>query len=202
LNFKISSNTEYSDQVFVNLRLSAVKVASSQFFDCGFSDCTFTESVFQKCRLANCVFQACDLSLLQVPESVFSTTRFEDSKIIGVNWAQADWPSTGLWKPPEFVNSIISHSTFIGLSLEGMLIKDCVALDVDFREADLSHADFTGTDLSRSLFKDTNLTEADMSQARNYEIDPGQNILKGAKFSLPEAMSLLYSMDINLSDET
>jgi hypothetical protein len=35
---------------------------------------------------------------------------------------------------------------------------------------------------------------------RNYRIDPGQNILKQARFSLPEAMSLLHSMDIVLVD--
>lgn len=121
---------------------------------------------------------------------------------MGVNWAQADWPTTGLGKPLEFLRSVISHSTFIGLSLKDLKIKDCVAIDVDFREADLSQADFTGTDLSKSLFKDTNLTEVDLSQARNYDIDPGQNILQGTKFSLPEAMSLLYNMEIILTDET
>jgi uncharacterized protein YjbI with pentapeptide repeats len=121
---------------------------------------------------------------------------------MGVNWAQADWAAAGLGKPLEFLRSVISHSTFIGLSLNDLQIKDCVAIDVDFREADLSQADFTGTDLSKSLFKDTNLTEADLSQARNYLIDPGQNVLKGARFSMPEAIALLYSMDIELIDET
>lgn len=36
--------------------------------------------------------------------------------------------------------------------------------------------------------------------ARNYAIDPTQNTLKKAKFSLPEAMSLLRSLDIELID--
>jgi len=202
LDHTISSNTEYSDLVFNNLHLQSERILSSQFFDCVFSDCAFAESVFQKCRFVNCAFQGCDLSLAQVPESIFFTTRFEDSKIIGVNWAQADWPGSGLGKPITFIKSAISHCTFIGLSLKGIQIKDSIAIDVDFREADLSRADFSGTDLSESMFKDTNLTESDLSQARNYDIDPGQNVLQGAKFSLPEAMSLLYSMDIILIDET
>ena len=75
---------------------------------------------------------------------------------------------------------------------------DCSAVEVDFREADLSRADFSGTDLSNSLFSKTDLSGADFSQARNYHLDPGQNKLKGAKFSLPEAMSLLYAMEIDL----
>lgn len=121
---------------------------------------------------------------------------------MGVNWAQANWTSPGLGPPPEFINSVISYSTFIGLNLVGMRIVNCTASEVDFRESDLSQADFTGTDLSKSLFMDTNLTQADLSQARNYQIDPGQNLLKGARFSMPEAMALLYSMDIDLTDDT
>jgi len=202
LNRVISSTTEYSDQVFNKLHLQGEQFLSSEFYDCVFRECHLVESIVQKCRFVNCSFQGCDLSLVQVPESIFSATRFEDSKIMGVNWVQADWSTSGLGKPLEIVKSVISHSTFIGLSLNGLQITDCVAIDVDFREANLLQADFSGTDLSKSLFKDTNLTEADLSQARNYDIDPGQNILKEAKFSLPEAMSLLYSMDINLVDET
>jgi uncharacterized protein YjbI with pentapeptide repeats len=76
-----------------------------------------------------------------------------------------------------------------------------MAADVDFREVDLFQADFAGTDLSESLFSNTNLTEADLSRARNYRIDPGQNVLTQAKFSLPEAMSLLYSLDIVLTED-
>jgi uncharacterized protein YjbI with pentapeptide repeats len=198
LSLTISSNTEYSDQVFKNVHLQSEQILSSEFYDCVFSNSSFAESVFQKCRFVNCAFQGCDLSLAKVPESIFSTTRFEDSKIIGVNWAQANWPGSGLGKPICIIKSAINHCTFIGLNLKGIQIIDCIATDVDFREADLSRADFSGTDLSKSIFSNTNLTEADLSQARNYQIDPGQNILKGTRFSLPEAMSLLYSMDIIL----
>ena len=74
-------------------------------------------------------------------------------------------------------------------------------MDVDFRETDLSQADFAGTNLCDSLFLATDLTEADLSQARNYQIDPSQNTVRKAKFSLPEAMSLLYGLDIVLVEE-
>ena len=96
---------------------------------------------------------------------------------------------------------MINHGTFIGLELKAIQIKNCIAHEVDFREADLSKANFEGTDLSGSLFNNTNLTEADLGQARNYQIDPGMNILKQAKFSLPEAMGLLYSMDIVIEEQ-
>jgi uncharacterized protein YjbI with pentapeptide repeats len=196
----IRTQTHYADQVFQDVRLEQGELDSSEFHDCTFIRCTLVESVFHNCRFVNCVFRHCDLSLIQVPESAFTSTRFENSKIIGVNWTLAVWPTAGLGGRIGFSRCAISHSTFIGLSLEEIEIKDCVATDVDFREADLSRAGFAGTDLSESLFGQTNLTEADLSRACNYRIDPGQNRLTQAKFSLPEAMSLLHCMDIVLAE--
>jgi uncharacterized protein YjbI with pentapeptide repeats len=140
--------------------------------------------------------------LVQVTDSAFSTTRFEESKVIGVNWAQADWSGTRLGQAIGFHKSAISHSTFIGLDLAGIEITECAATDVDFREANLSGAVFRGTDLSESLFINTNLRQADLGKARNYHIAPGENDLKGARFSLPEAMSLLYNLDIELLESS
>jgi len=195
---KISSQAHYVDQAFRDAHLEHAELISSEFHDCVFFHTFFAQSVFRRCRFVNCVFRECDLSLLQVPQCRFTQSRFEKSKVIGVNWSEADWPKTGLANPIGFVGCAISHSTFMGLTLPRMEVRDCVALDVDFREADLSKADFAGTDLSQSLFGNTNLSEADLSRARNYHIDPGQNTLKQARFSLPEAMSLLYSLDIIL----
>ena len=195
----ISSEKRYNDQEFKELNLDGTKINSSEFIDCEFINCSFVESEFKQCRFVNCDFKYCDLSLSKVPGSLFNYTCFENSKIIGVNWAQADWPISDLGQPISFLKSAINHSTFIGLSLKSIQIIDCAAVDVDFREADLSKSDFSGSDLSESLFIHTNLSGANLSQARNYLIDPGLNDLKKAKFSLPEAMSLLYNMDIILT---
>jgi fluoroquinolone resistance protein len=201
LSALIRTQAHYGDQVFKDVHLGHAQLVSTEFYDCVFVRCRFVESLFQDCRLVNCTFQRCDLSLVQVPGSTFSSTRFENSNVIGVDWTQADWAAMRLGNPIGFFESAISHCTFIGLSLRGIQIRDCVARDVDFREADLSHADFAGTDLSQSLFVHTDLTEADLSRAHNSRIDPGQNVLTRARFSLPEAMSLLYSLDIVLIEE-
>ena len=201
MSSEIHSQTDYADQAFKGAHLRQAEIAFSEFHGCTFAQCSFAESVFRHCRFVDCTFRQCDLSLVQVPDSVFSGMRFEDSKIVGVNWAQADWSAVKLGQPLGFYRCTISHCTFIGLNLRGMEVKECVAKDVDLREADLSKADFAGTDLSESLFINTNLSEADLSKARDYHIAPGQNELKGTKFSLPEAMSLLYNLDIVLVEE-
>lgn len=200
MSSEISAQTHYTGQVFTDIHLEGAELLSSEFYDCTFIRGFWSKSVLRNCRFINCLFQACDLNLVQVPGSVFSVTRFEDSKVIGVDWTRADWTGTRLGDPIGFVRCAINHSTFIGLKLSGIEIRGCSAVNVDFREADLSKANFAGTNLSESLFSNTNLTAADLSDACNYHIVPGQNTLKQAKFSLPEAMSLLYNLDIVLTE--
>lgn len=195
---EISSHSNYTEQTFTSLDLDKVQLRDCEFYDCTFIRCSFVESVFYHVRFIGCCFQHCDLSMFGVPNSTFSETQFEESKVVGVDWTQADWPLTRLGIPLAFSKCAISYSTFLGLNLRGIKIRDCVALEVDFREADLTRADLKGTDLSESMFGSTILIEADLSSARNYSIAPGQNTLKGARFSLPEAVSLLYNMGIVL----
>lgn len=195
----IETGSRHSEVVFRDAVLGGSTLASCEFEECRFAGCDLSESEVRACRFADCTFERCDLSLIRLPQSVFSACRFEDSKIIGVNWTEARWPETRLWAPVGFARCVMDHSTFLGLDLKEVRIVDCTAHDVDFREADLTKADFAGTDLSGSLFANTNLTGADLRSARDYRIDPRENVLKGARFSLPEVISLLDGLDIDLT---
>jgi uncharacterized protein YjbI with pentapeptide repeats len=196
----LNDGAHYHDQHFRDLDLVGQRLVGSGFYDCQFEACAFTESVLQGCRFVGCTFKECDLSLLRIGGSTFSATSFFDSRIIGVDWTQADWSGISLGQPIGFERCALSHSTFIGLSLPGIQLKECLAANVDFREANLSRSDFSDSDLQQSLFSNTNLTRADFRTARNYRIAPELNTLTGAQFALPEAMSLLYNLDIDLSE--
>jgi len=49
-------------------------------------------------------------------------------------------------------------------------------------------------------FFNPNLTRADWRGARNYALRPIDNTLKKARFALPEAIALLYGLDLELDD--
>ena len=196
----ITTDTHFTDIAFKKELIERTQLTSKTFLDCSFDGCSFTETRFLRCRFVNCLFHLCDLSFIQVQDCTFPGVRFENSKVIGVNWALANWFAGQLKGSISFFKCVLNHSTFIGVPLPGLKVINCSAIDVDFRESNLSKADFTGTDLSDSLFLGTDLTEANFRSSRNYHIDPGKNNITGAKFSLPEAMSLLYSMDIDLED--
>jgi fluoroquinolone resistance protein len=193
-----SPQTEYTDQIFKALTLPQEEIEAKEFYNCTFIACSWPKTTFRRCRFVECTFKKCDLSLIREPDCSFTNARFEDSKVVGVNWTEAAWPKGRFLNPIGFFRCVINHSTFLGLNLPEISIQECVARDVDFREADFSRADFTDTDFSESLFVNSNLTEADFTNAKNYNINASLNVLKKTKFSLPEAMSLLHSLDIVL----
>lgn len=196
----IKSESDYSDQTFKDLALVSAQITDTTFLGCSFERCVMVESIFQNCRFVDCLVEKCDCSLLQIPNSVFSNSRFEGTKLIGVNWSLANWLERGIGDPLVFKNCSLSHSTFLGVHLGAVIFRRCELVNVDFRETNVSGADFAFSDLRDSIFLSSDLSNADLRNARNYHIDPSQNKIKKARFSLPEAMALLYSMDIELSE--
>lgn len=191
---------EYRARNFDQLTIQDEEIAYKDFDECLFQGCTFQETHFHGCRFLNCRFKHCDFQVISVKDCTFMNAVFEDSRLIGVNWTEASWPKRGLLTSLYFVRCVLNHSTFMGLPLKKMTFQECVARDVDFAEANLTGADCRNTDFSQSRFFHTNLTRADFTGARNYAIAAHLNTLKKTKFSLPDAMTLLYSLDIVLAE--
>ncbi len=146
-------------------------------------------------------FVGCNLSLARFPRTRFATVQFKGSKLLGINWTVARWPQLGLGPAVNFDDCVLSQSVFSGLVLKKIAFKDCIAHEVDFSDANLAKCEFSGTDLSGARFNQTDLSGADLRTARNYTIDPMANTLKGARFALPEAASLLTALGIVLVDQ-
>jgi uncharacterized protein YjbI with pentapeptide repeats len=194
------SGSDYSQHRFEEVRPSDDEIDSASFEDCLFVRCDLSGLRFRDCRFSDCRFQECDLSLMKPGGSTFSGCTFRACRALGINWSEASWPETRLRLPVSFTQSVLSHSTFFGLDLRDVGFIECVVRDVDFREARLSGCDFGGTDLLGSVFHEADLSGADLSGARDYAIDPRRTVLEGARFSLPEAISLLGGLGIEITD--
>lgn len=196
-----SQEDEYSGVEYKKLDIKESRMQLKQFISCTFIKCNFNGTYFQRCRFRDCVFKDCDLSLVNLKDSTFTNSRFEDSQLIGVNWTQSEWAGGKLiFKPVDFQNCVLNYSSFMGLNLEKIVMTQCIVHEASFEEANLSFANCVRSDFKDSRFVHTNLTGADFRGATDYLIDPTLNTLKKTKFSLPEAMSLLYSLDIVLND--
>lgn len=196
----LQNNTRYDDCTFEALNLEHQKIDVSTFVDCTFIRCHLIQAILSGCRFINVEFLHCDLSVMQIPGSTFSGCRIEHCKSIGIDWTVADWTMPSLGTPINFIHSDLSESTFLGLSLKKIQMEQCTLHNVDFREVNLSEANCTGSDFDGSLFGKTNLSLADFRGAIHYQIDPMGNTINGAKFSLPEVLSLLYALDIEIGE--
>lgn len=192
------TQAEYSNTTFSKVKLEGGRVVGKEFDGCLFSQCSLRETILRDCKFIDCKFQGCDLSLVRFEGSAFTDTSFEKSTVIGVNWTLAAWSKFQSDSPISFSECTLDYSAFIGLTLKKITFKKCSVKEVEFSETDLSAANFSGADLSKSRFNQTNLTRANFEGATNYSIDISHNKLTKARFSLPEALSLLYGLDIVL----
>src|SRR5688572_5694467 len=119
MDFTSSEHLSYDDQTFKNGEFAQQTIQAKEFNGCTFIRCSFNETVLRKCVFRNCHFKDCDLSIAQVKDTAFSGVKFEDSKLVGINWSAARWTKLGLLDASlDFVNCVLNYSTFIGVSLK------------------------------------------------------------------------------------
>jgi uncharacterized protein YjbI with pentapeptide repeats len=112
---------------------------------------------------------------------------------MGINWTEAKSLSS-----LSFNDSILDYAIFQSLSLKETPFINCSIKEADFYETDLKKSSFTGSILTHTTFNKANCTEADFRGAMDYTIDVRETNIKKAKFNLPEALTLLHSLDIIL----
>jgi fluoroquinolone resistance protein len=197
---KLEDKSEYWSETFSGLNISGTEIAAKEFDGCTFRECDFSEATFTRCNFVDCEFIKCNLSIVKIEYSKFSDVLFRESKLIGINWTKVSWPGLIFTAPVKFYKSILNDCSFYGLALQDLVIEECKAHSVDFREGDFSNANFTYTDFSGSFFVNTNLSGTDFAEATDYDIDVFQNTIKRARFSRFEAVRLLDSLEIELVD--
>ena len=196
----IENQAEYISQTFKGLEAAGQVYNQVTFEDFHFDNCNFSEAHFSKCKFVDCVFTASNLSNIKINYSKLFDVSFHQCKLVGVDWARADWPRFNVISPIKFVECILNDSSFFGLDLIEMTLEHCKAHDVDFRNGNYMKSRFCHTDFTNSLFMKTNLQEADFTEAQHYDIDIFNNTIKSARFTRLEALGLLTFLDIELVD--
>lgn len=137
-------------------------------------------------------FEGKDLSLTKFKGARLQNVVFENCKLMGVNFSLVD----PLLFSVQFKNCLLDMANFSGLDLKKTPFINCLIRDASFFESNLSDADFSGSNLLGTTFHHCNLTKANFASAQGYSINPLTNVLKGAKFSSPEVLSLLKHLEI------
>lgn len=186
------NSSYYEEQIFSKIHLPPnTKLSGIDFYNCKFINCKFPKVNFFDCRFENCDFQTCDLSTILIKHTVFDCVMFEESKLTGIQWADAGIPLDA-----KFRQCALDYCGFIGVDLRNTEMTNCKIKEADFTEANLSKADCRYSDFTGARFINTNLQYTDLSYASNYSIHPDGNKLKKTVFSSPDVLSLLDVYDI------
>jgi uncharacterized protein YjbI with pentapeptide repeats len=162
-----------------------------RFEDCLFDHCALQGRDLRGAKFIDCAFDTCDLAVVGVVDCTFLRSRFSGCRLSGVNWSLARTLESVV-----FDGCQLNDGTFLGLRLSACEFVRCVACATSFRDAILSRAKFCESDLSRAEFVNCDLRGADFRGALNYVISPADNRLEKARFSLPEAITLLTGLGI------
>lgn len=167
--------------------------SSAEFVGCQFIGIDFSEFNFSRLKFLDCIFSECNLSNASLKSGVFRGVSFKKSKLIGLNWTEVATLASC-----SYSDCIMDYCVFQSMNLKGFSFSDCKMMEVEFSESQLVKASITGCMLRGSSFNKANLSEADLRGSTEYFIDVRYTNIKKAKFSMPEALTLLSSLDIIL----
>ncbi|WP_409421500.1 pentapeptide repeat-containing protein [Pseudaeromonas sp. ZJS20] len=190
----------YWGQTWQGLALAGGHWTGHVFEGCQFIGGDFTQAVLRRCQFIDCQFTGCNLSLVAWPASQLRQVQFVGCKLLGVDWTQLAWPVPALGAPLSLRECLLDEGNFFGLPLTDLVLSGSRLRRADLREADLRRADCQGCDFAGALFGHTDLRGADFGEASDYDIDPLNNRLQGARFSRFEALRLLAGLGIELVD--
>jgi fluoroquinolone resistance protein len=188
---KAFTEENYYQQTFTRLELTDAAVSSVAFEECMFEGCSFISTKLTACRFAGCKFNDCVLSAVMPMNSRFDGVAFKNCKTIGIDWTKAQ-----VFREITYKDCLLNYSNYRFMKIPKLKLTGCEVIDADFTEADLTNGDFKNSNFEKTRFMKTNLTGADFKGARNYTIDPRVNTLKKTRFSYPEVVTLLNSLDI------
>lgn len=184
----------WEDESIKGIQLSEVDFYGKAFEECEFIDSEFVGGNFRNAAFNECVFKNCNLSNLALTQSKFGEVLFSECKLVGLDFSSCK----KLLFSIKLEKCIAQMCNFTGLNMSDFSFSGSEIIDCDFYETKLTSADFSHCKLKGTLFENCDLSEADFSKATEYAIDPSLNQIKKAKFSMPEVLSFLKPLDIQI----
>jgi fluoroquinolone resistance protein len=181
-------------QIFENIDFTKNGLPAGEYDGCSFIVCNFADVNLSGIIFTDCSFTGCNLAMAKLGATAFRDTSFKDCKMLGLHFEHC--------KPINFTvsfdNCTLNLSCFYQHKMKSTVFKNCSLTEVDFTETDLSGAVFDNCNMANAVFENTILEKADFRTAYDYSIEPTQNKIKKAKFSMAGIAGLLRRYDIEI----
>jgi len=182
------------EQVFEKKDFTKSPLEKGIYELCTFNNCDFSNSDLSKNQFVECEFHDCNLSSSNLFETGFQEVLFKGCKLMGLHFEKCSEFAFAI----KVTHCQLNHSSFYKLKLSKTVFTTSNLEEVDFSECDLSHVIFNDCDMLNAVFEHSILEKSDFKSAYNFTIDPENNRMKGAKFSLKTVKGLLNKYNISI----
>lgn len=165
-----------------------------EYENCTFKNINLANSDLSHYKFTDCIFIECDLSLAKLYKTAFRDIKFKACKMLGLRFDTCNELGISF----SFEGCQLNHSSFYKTKIKKTVFKETQLKETDFSEADLTGAMFENCDLEHAMFDRTILENADLRTSFNYSIDPENNRIRRAKFSITAVAGLLEKYDIEI----
>ena len=182
------------DQTFTKIPADQLTRRDRTYENCRFINCDLAYANLYSMVFIDCTFQDCNLSLADVSNTGFQNIIFKHCKLSGVNFGKAH----DFLFEVHFEHCILDNAVFYQKKNKKARFSECSMVETDLTECDLTEAKFVNCNLNRAFFSRTILKGTDLRSSYNFMIDPDDNLIKKAQFSLHGLPGLLGKYDIKI----
>ncbi|MDP2414547.1 pentapeptide repeat-containing protein [Daejeonella sp.] len=182
------------DKTFERVKFNEIPFEQGEYENCIFRQCDFTNINLSEIKFTEVEFIGCNLSMVKLERTAFRDVIFKESKMLGLHFENCNEFGLAF----SFEDCQLSHSSFYRTKIKKTNFKNSNLKDADFTECDLTGSVFQNCDLAGVTFENTILEKADFRTSLNYSIDPENNRIRKAKFSILEISGLLDKYDIEI----
>lgn len=184
------------NQKFENKKIT--KLDNIQFNECIFINCSFENCECKNTQFHECTFEKSKLVRIGFVHSQMRNCSFHSCECIGLSFGNVVPHGSIDTVIHECKNTYFKYCMFQVMKLVKFQGVTNVFEQCSFHQCDLRQANFKDCQLLNSDFQHSNLSKADFRESYGYIIDPKDNQLKGAMFSIPEVLHLLDSFGIKI----
>ncbi len=167
---------------------------SSVYEQCQFKNVDFTGMDCSNITFVNCDFYNCNLSAVKVGGMILNDCRFTGSKLVGIHFGDLAQETLSV----SFTECRIDSAIFENVNLKNTNFGESDIVRSEFIWSDFSKSNFFCCEFRESRFSNCNFEGANFEGASHLTIDISANRVKGAKFSLLSAVTLLEPFEIEL----
>lgn len=188
--------SSHDDETIEGLDLSRRVISGEEFFRCKIVGCNLTEADLSRSVFEDCEFIGCNISNPLIASTRLTNVGFAECKLVGLNFYHCDQ----LVFECSFTKTHLQNCNFSDLKMKGASFLGCRIDECDFENTFLVEAKFDDSVFRASLFHGCNLEKASFLEAKGYQIDPRNNKVRKAVFSLPDALSLIDCFDVSIKN--